>query len=731
MRSFPVFRQLDRMDCGPTCLRMITKFYGKNYSIQSLREKCQINREGVSLLNLSQAAETIGFHTLKVKINFAQLVEEMPLPCILHWEQNHFVVLYKIRKKRLTPNLYEMVVGDPALGIVQYSQEKFLEGWAPLGQGISLAIEPNPDFHQEEEDIKPHSGFGRLIAHLKQYKKMLTQLLVGLLVGSLLQLLFPVLSQSIIDIGINTQNPHFIYVILGAQLMLMIGKFIVELVRSWVVLYVSTRLNISVLSDFLIKLLRLAPSFFDSKVLSDLLQRIHDQQRIETFLTNTTLNTLFSLFNIVLFCGLLAFYNSLIFGVFLFGNVIYFAWVSQFFRKRQILDIKKFNAQTQTQSAYIELIQGINDIKIANADTLKRWEWEGIQSKLFRLNVKGLIISQYQLIGGGIINESKNILITFLSATAVLKGELTLGTMLAIQYIIGQLNSPIEHFIVFFQMMQDARMSLERLEEIHHLPNEEGLSQSKLHTIPVDQGIHLDKVSFHYQGNSHQTILKNVTLHIQPGKTTAIVGKSGSGKTTLLKLLLQMYQPTSGAIHIGENWLTHISPAFWRSQCGTVLQDGFILSDTFIRNIALGDEYPDMEKLYRASKLANIHPFIETLPMGYHTKIGMDGHGLSQGQKQRILIARAIYKDPTYLFLDEATNALDSDNENAIMQNLETYFQGRTRIIVAHRLSTVRNADHIIVLEKGVIIEQGNHEQLTHLGGNYYRLVKNQLELGA
>ena len=707
--------------------------------MQFLREKSRISREGVSLQGISEAAEAIGFRTLGAKLAFEKFAAEAPLPCIAHWNQDHFVVVYKIQKKELrlfSRGNVTVQVADPSKGLTTYTREEFLDGWLSSqrngqGEGVVLLLEPSPEFHEAELDEKRGTvGFSRLFGYLFAYKKLLIQLVLGLLAGSILQMVFPFLTQSIVDVGVNTQNLNFIYVVLAAQLMLFAGRTSVEFIRSWILLHISTRINISILSDFLIKLMRLPLSFFDVKLFGDLMQRISDHHRIEVFLTNTSLITLFSLFNIIIFGAVLAYYQLSIFLIFLAGSVMYVGWVVLFMKQRRSLDHKRFHVEAKNQSGLVQLIQGMQEIKLANSETQMRWEWERIQAKLFQLSLQGLALNQYQQAGLFFFNEGKNILITFLAAKSVIEGDMTLGAMLAVQYIIGQLNSPVEQLILFMQTAQDAKISLERLNEIHQMDDEEPANRTNTVLIPDDKSFYLKNVTFSYPGTANAPVLKDITLHIPQGRTTAVVGMSGSGKTTLLKLLLRFYQPDQGEIRLGEANLSYISHKSWRSKCGVVMQDGFIFSDTIARNIAVGDEHPNVQRLMQAVEVAQIRDFIESLPLGYNTKIGMEGNGISQGQRQRILIARAVYKDPSFLFFDEATNALDANNESTIMSNLEAFFLGRTVVVVAHRLSTVKNAHQIVVIDKGRIVEQGTHAELTSLQGNYYRLVKNQLELG-
>lgn len=712
------------MDCGPTCLRMIAKHYGRNYSIQHLRNQSQINREGVSLLGLSEAAEKIGIKTVAAKLSFDQLKEEAPLPCIIHWNQYHFVVVYKVKKE----NIY---IADPAKGLLSFSKEEFLQHWqGKETTGICLLLEPTTRFYEEADEKEPKLNFLSIFRYLFSYKKLLLQLGLGLLIGSLLQLVFPFLTQSIVDTGINTQNLNFIIVVLIAQTTLIIGRTSIEFIRSWILLHISTRINISILSDFLIKLMRLPMSFFDTKMTGDILQRMNDHNRIESFLTGTALNTLFSLFNLVIFSVVLVYYNLSIFGVFAISSICYTLWISFFMKQRKTLDHKRFSSSAENQSKVMQLIGGMQEIKLNGCEQQKRWEWEGVQAKLFKYNIKGLALNQYQQAGAFFINEGKNIFITFLAAKAVIDGHITLGAMMAVQYIVGQLNSPIEQFIIFLRSAQDASISMERLNEIHTLEDEEPKDKQFIDHLPETKSIQLKNVSFQYPGAGNELVLKDITLTIPKGKTTAIVGMSGSGKTTILKLLLRFYDLKTGEMRVGETNLNNISHKLWRSECGVVMQDGFIFSDSIAKNIAIGDEQPNMTRLLHACKTANILDFVEGLPLGFNTKIGAEGNGISQGQKQRILIARAVYKDPEYIFFDEATNALDANNESIIMENLEQFLKNRTVIVVAHRLSTVKNADNIVVLDRGEIIEQGTHTELTALKGSYYHLVKNQLALG-
>jgi len=727
--SFPFYNQPDKMDCGPTCLRMLAKFYGRSISLSKLRKLSETTREGSSLKNIADSAEKIGFRTLGVKVNFNKLNNEAPLPCIVHWNQEHFVVVYKIKKEKV-------FVADPAHGLLEYDSQDFIKSWIGNNasenteEGIALFVEPTPRLNQSEEDDnnETQQGFSFLFQYLFRYKKFLVQLIIGLLAGSLLQLIFPFLTQSVVDVGIQNQDISFIYLILAAQLFLFIGRTSIELLRSWILLHLSTRINISLVSDFFIKLMNLPIAFFDSKMTGDIMQRISDHQRIENLLTSTSLNVLFSMFNLVIFGGVLAWYSMQIFTIFLIGSVFYFVWVMLFLKKRKDLDYKRFTQMSGEQSKVMELINGMQEIKLYNAERQKRWSWEYVQARLFKIEIKSLRLEQTQSLGSNFINELKNILITIFSAKLVIEGQLTLGMMLSISYIIGQLNSPIQQLIGFIHSAQDAKIALERLSEIHNKDDEENAEEQRIHDVPVNDDFTLKNIHFRYTG-SPEEVIKGLDLTIPANKITAIVGASGSGKTTLMKILLKFYEPNQGEITIAQHHLNNISHQAWRNHSGVVMQDGYIFNDTIANNIAIGQDSIDKERLKKAVEIANIKEYIDGLPLGYNTKIGMEGVGMSGGQKQRLFIARAVYKNPQFIFFDEATSSLDANNEKIIMENLNEFFKERTAIVIAHRLSTVKNADQIVVLDKGKIIERGTHEELTALKGNYYNLVKNQLEL--
>lgn len=734
VKRFPHYLQHDAADCGPTSLRMIAKHYGKEYSAEMLRQHCYISREGVSMLGISDAAEYIGFRSIGVRITFEQLAKEALLPCILHWNQNHFVVCYKIEKKR--KEKYNIYISDPASQRLCYTKEEFLKCWLStksgnMDKGAALLLEPGVDFgkREEEVDAKKHS-LSFFLKYFLPYKGHFVQLLFGMLVGSLLQLIFPFLTQAMVDWGIGEKNLSLITLVLIAQLTIFLAQLCVGYIRSWILLHVNSRIDISLISDFLIKLMNMPLHFFDTKRTGDIMQRIGDHGRIKSFLMGNSLSILFSSANFIIFASILAYYNMKILTIFLIGNTFYVSWILYFMKYRRELDIKRFNQASTEQNKIIQLIQGMQDIKLNNCEKQKRWEWERVQVNLFNISVRGLTIGQIQQAGTAFFTQSTHILISFIAARAVVEGQMTLGMMMSLTYIIGQISAPIGNFIGFAQALQDAKISLERLNEIHAQEDEEQDIAFKTSILPKDKSIRIDHLRFSYDGSERNYALDDVNLVIPEHKVTAIVGESGSGKTTLIKLMQGFYQPNSGNIKIGSLSLNTINPHLWRSKTGSVMQDSFIFSDTIANNIVLNTDDIDTERLYHAAVMANADEFISELPLGYNTKIGMEGSGVSQGQRQRLLISRAIYKNPEYIFFDEATNSLDATNERAIMDNLHEFYRGKTVVIAAHRLSTVKDADQIVVMKQGHIVEIGTHEELVEKRGDYYTLVKNQLELG-
>lgn len=733
MRFIP---QHDQMDCGPACLAMVASYYGKNFGLQFLREKSFITKEGVSLLGISEAAEKIGFNHISAKLNIDDFNKEL-LPCILHWNQNHFVVLHKISKNFLTKKkTYK--IADPSHGYITINEEKFKKSWlADEERGIALFLDPSENFHKQVLLAKEEKlSIKYLLNYLKPHQQQMGWMVFLLTLGTLITLIFPILTQKLIDEGVNKKNFAIITYILLAQLAFFFGNIVINIFRNWIMLVVGTKINIQIISDFLKKLLKLPIKFFDTKLMGDFNQRIQDHERIESFLTSQSLLTLFSIITFTAFFGVLWYYDFRILAVYMILTIISVLWSLYWMKKRKILDYFRFQQRSENQESIYEIINGVSEMKLNQFEDFKRNEWEQIQQKLFKINIRILKLDQVQLSGFEFINQLKNILVTFLSAYFVIKGHMTLGALLSVSYIIGQMNSPVSQLINFFRSLQDAKLSLARLNEVQNNPEEEQenqvplLSQKYTEQNGIEKGIYFKNVSFQYEGPQSPYVLKDINLFIPDGKITAIVGASGSGKTTLMKMLLKFYEPVKGEIKFNHLNLNDVSPTDLRKNCGVVMQDGFIFSDTIERNIATSDENIDYEKLNKALETANIKSFVEELPLGLKTKIGASGNGISGGQKQRILIARAVYKNPHFILFDEATSALDAENEKIIHDNLQSFFKGKTVIIVAHRLSTVKNADQIIVLKNGEIVEQGNHHELVSKKADYFNLVKNQLELG-
>ena len=724
-KNFPFYQQLDEMDCGATCLRMIARYYGRYYSLEALRELTFMGKQGVSMLGISDAAEHIGFQSLAVKISYEQLLREVPLPCIAHWRTDHFVVIYKATRRYVW-------IADPAAGKFRLSKEEFLKSWAKeedrgVPIGILLLLQTTPTFYEREDEKVDKSGFRYVLSYFSKYQSLITQIILGLVLGSVIQLVLPFTMMSIVDVGINYADVNFIHLIVVAQLVLYLSQAAVEYFRSWILLHVGLRVNISLISDFLIKLTRLPLQFFDSRMTGDLLQRITDHERVQRFLTSTSLISIFSLFNFLVFAIVLAFWSRSVLTIFIGGTILNFLWIYFFVRRRRDIDYKIFDQAAENQGNLIEMIDGMQEIKLHNAEKQKRWAWERVQAKLFRTEMNALRINQLQRTGALAINETKNLLIVYTVATSVVNGQMSLGMLVAIQYIIGQLNAPINQLVEFIRSMQEAKISLERMDEIHTKKDEESVDD-KITLLPEYGNLALEGVSFQYNGPHSEMVLRNISLVIPKGKTTAVVGTSGSGKTTLLKLLLNFYGPSEGVVRLGDISLNNIHNKLWRGKCGWVTPEGYVFNETIAKNIALGDEIIDKQKLLRAVKIANIQNFIESLPLGYNTIIGKEGLGLSQGQRQRLLIARVVYKSPDYLFLDEATTSLDAYSEFLIMENLYEYFAGSTIVMVTHRINTIMNADKIIVLDGGEVAEQGTHDELFRLKGAYYHLLRNQFD---
>lgn len=735
---FKVIRQLDAMDCGPSCLAMVLEHYGKPADRDALRRACALGKDGVSMLGVSRAAELQGMRAVGGRIPFEVLAREALLPCIVHWDQMHFVVVY--RTKRLRKGDYRVYVADPGRGLLRYSRREFETHWISTvtqGQekGVVLLLEPGKDFYISSQDqtgsVEGKNRVRFLGQYLKKYRRYFGQITLGLLVGVLMQPIFPILTQAIVDVGIGSRDLSFIWLVLIAQLMLIFSSTAIAFIRSKLLLHISTRINISLVSDFFIKLMRLPMRFFETKLLGDLLQRIEDHRRVEQFLTSTSLTVIFSALTLLTFGVVLAYYNLQVFLIFLLGTALYVLWITIFLKKRRKLDYRFFEKSGRNRNVTYQLITGMQEIKLQGCEQRKRWEWEDAQAELFQVNVDRLNLQQVQQAGSVVINELKNVLITVFAAAAVISGSITLGAMLAIQYIIGQLNGPVEQMVQFIFSWQDVSISLERMQEIHGEQDETDERGAAVGFGKPPLDVALRNVTFRYDPYAKVPTLDNVTLTIPNGKVTAIVGASGSGKTTLLKLLLGFYAPQQGEIEVSGRSLAEFNMAWWRRQCGAVMQEGYLFADSIGRNIAISDDEPDLDRIRAAARVACINDYVESLPLGYNTMIGQDGQGVSQGQRQRVLIARMVYKNPVFVLLDEATNSLDANSEKRITEQLATFYEGKTVVVVAHRLSTVKDADQIVVLEAGRIVEIGTHSELIAKRGYYFELIKNQLELGA
>lgn len=744
-KKFPNFRQMDAMDCGPTCLKIISSFYGKLISKEAISDSSDFGLDGVSIRGLLNGAEKINFRALPISTSFSTLRDEVPLPCIAYWKQSHFLVVYDINDRHI-------FISDPAVGLIKYDIDFFISNWTSKTnnegekEGILILLEPSNEFFNDKKDLNDtyeqnasgqskvtnKSGLAFLIPYLRPFRKSWIQLFLGLLAVIIIQLIIPFITQSVVDYGIAYQDMKFIYLLLLAQIVLFISKTSVEIIRDWLLLHVGSRISVTILTDFLIKLLKLPISFFESRSTGDILQRVQDHRVIQQFLSDQSLLLMFSVLNLIVFGVVLAFFNSFIFLVYLIGTILYVLWILAFMKKRKIINYMRFDQMSASQSSSMQIIQGMTEVKLNNSERRRRWEWEEIQVKYHKVEMKNLSLFHLQRTGGNFVSEIKNILITFLAAKAVIDGEITLGTMLSIQYIIGQLNGPVTSLIDFIMGFQNAKISLDRISEIHDRQDEDTRDHINHNLLNADKSIEVRNLSFKYRNDAATNVLTDLNMDIPAGKVTAIVGTSGSGKTTLIKLLLKLYNPYEGTIKIGGIKIKDLNTSFLRDQCGVVMQDGFIFSDTILRNIteSQSEMAVNRERLLNAVRLANLETFIDSLPSGYNTRIANYGNNLSGGQKQRLLIARAIYKNPEFLFLDEATSSLDANNEKTIMENLQQFYINKTVVVVAHRLSTVKNADQIIVLNNGRIVEQGNHLELVNLQGSYYNLVKNQLELG-
>ncbi|MCQ2268555.1 MAG: peptidase domain-containing ABC transporter [Bacteroidaceae bacterium] len=726
MLMFPFVPQHDSMQCGIACLNMVCRYYGRRYSMSTLSRYCHATKEGVSLLGISQAAESLGMETMGLKVTLSELSKLQP-PCILHWNQNHFVVFYgKSSRGRFR-------IADPGKGKLTYNEEEMIHYWLgglASATGIAMILKPTKYFyeHRDRETMESHS-FLFLFDRFLHYKKEFAYILFCSSVASGLQLVLPFLTQAIVDKGITHHNLSIIYIILLGQLCLTIGKTAADFTRNHVVLHVGLKIDITLVSDFFIKLLLLPMYFFDVKLLGDLQQRIRDHDRVKSFLTNQLLSAVFSSISFIVFGVVLLKYSQIIFAVFLTGTLLYGIWLMLLLKKRRTLDLLNFEQLAENNNKTYQFLTSMQEIKLQGCENRRRLEWVNIQENLYKISMRMLSLQQKQEAGSILINESKNIVTTVIAAAAVIHGEMTLGMMLAIQYIIGQLNSPVSLLVQFIYSLQDVQISLERINEIKNMEEEDINSDAYVEYGADCHDIVVKNVHFKYDPHSPIEILKGVSLTIPHNRMTAIVGASGSGKTTLLKLLLGYYPTNKGDIILAGCNLQDYKMKWWRSRCGVVMQDGIIFSESIARNIAVDDGEIDTTRLKKSAQIACIDEFVQTLPLKYETKVGKDGMGLSKGQQQRVLIARAVYKNPDFIILDEATNSLDANNEQTIVDNLSEYYKGRTVIIIAHRLSTVRYADKIVVMESGKIVEIGTHESLIKQKGYYHKLVRNQLDI--
>lgn len=733
--SFPFYKQHDAMDCGPACLKIITSFYGMDFHISDIRKLCDVTKNGTSIIEINNAACKIGFKTAVVSLDLKKLISIDVLPCIAYWNSNHYVVLYKIRKRlslaKKKPE-YLYYVSDPSIGLLKYSEKEFKRFWCNQNllnfQGVLLLLEPTSTLRNYHGTPIARFNYKLILKHIKPYKTYLVLVIWTMLLSSVFSLILPLFTQSLVDIGISEGNKGFVLTMLIAQVFLAFGQMINDFLRSWTNMHISTRLNLSLVSKFLSKLMRLPLSFIDKKHFGDIMQRIKDTNRIQYFLTDTIMSFIIAIISFCVYCVIITSYNIRILIAFVIGSLLYIFWVSSFLKMRKSLDYEYFHISASNQNNMLEIIGGLQEIKLNVCEKQKRWRWEQIQSQLYHISIKNLSLKQIQQIGSVFIEQSKKMIISFIAANSVITGEMTLGMMMALQYILGQLNAPVMQIMSFIQETQDAIISLERVNDIYSEDDETPDTLNRSSYIDKNSEIEIKRLFFKYS-KKEPYVLNDLNLKIPANKVTAIVGGSGSGKTTILRLVLGLYQPTAGCIYLGEQNILSYNLAEWRKSCGVVMQNGYIFSETIADNISLGDENPDYEKIVESAKKAHIDEFIQRLPLKYETVIGSNGLGLSVGQKQRILIARAIYKDSKFLFLDEATNSLDANNEKFIMEDLYKLFKGKTVLIIAHRLSTVKRADNIVVLENGCIVEEGKHDDLILRQSYYYNLIKNQLEL--
>ena len=724
LHRFPTEYQMDAKDCGPASLKMVAKYFGRYYSLQYLRDKCGITKEGVSLLGISAAAESIGLHTAAFKCTIDDVILKVPFPVIIYWNENHFVVVYHASKKHIW-------VSDPCKGHVKYTRREFMEGWYLKNEdkGVLLALEPTADFKlSKQEKRQEKDSMISMLRYFMPYKKEFSLIFFVMLVATLLQGILPFISKAVIDIGISTSDVNFINMVLAGNICILLSIMVFSVVRDWILMHITARVNIALISDYLIKLMKLPVTFFENKLLGDILQRAADHERIRSFIMNNSLSLIFSTFTFLLFSIILLVYNHVIFFIFLGGSILYVTWVMLFLSIRKKLDWQYFELLSKNQSYWVETVSAIQDIKIYNYERARRWKWEEIQARLYHVNKRVLAVTNMQNLGAQFIESIKNMAITFFCATAVIRGDITFGVMISTQFIIGMLNGPLIQFINFVVSAQYAKISFLRMNEIRQLEDEdELLSVGSTTILPENKSLILKNVMFQYAAHLPM-VLKNINLHIPENKVTAIVGSSGCGKSTLLKLLIRLYKPSYGSVSMGGMNVTALNLRKWREMCGVVMQDGKIFSDTIKNNIVLDDEKVDEAQLIKCCQIAQIKDEIDQMPRGFDTEIGEQGRGLSGGQKQRLLIARALYKNPQYLFLDEATNALDTVNEQKIVKALNSAFENRTVVIIAHRLSTIRHADQIVVMNKGEIKEVGTHKSLMSCKGIYSNLVKSQYD---